>query len=36
MAQGKQQLKFERSPCIRYTDNCDTDRQMDDGWTDDA
>ncbi len=25
MAQGKQELKFERKPCIRFRDNCDTD-----------
>ncbi len=25
MAQGKQQPKFERNPCIRFRDNCDTD-----------
>ena len=25
MAQGKQQPQFERNPCIRFTDNCDTD-----------
>ncbi len=30
MAQGKPQLKFERNPCIKFRDNCDTD-----GWTDD-
>ncbi len=23
IAQGKQQLKFERNPRIRYSDNCD-------------
>ncbi len=33
MAQGKPQLKFERNPCIRFRDNCDTDgrRTTDDG-----
>ncbi len=31
MAQGKQQLKCERNPCIRCRDNCDTD-----GWTTDG
>ncbi len=25
MAQGKQQLKFERKTHVRYGDNCDTD-----------
>ncbi len=25
MAQGKQKPKFERNPCIRFRDNCDTD-----------
>ncbi len=25
MAQGKQQLKFERNPCIKFRDDCDTD-----------
>ncbi len=25
MAQGKQQPKFERNPCIRIRYNCDTD-----------
>ncbi len=25
MAQGKPQLKFERNPCIKFRDNCDTD-----------
>ena len=28
MVQGKQQPKFERKPCIRFTDNCDTDEPM--------
>ncbi len=27
MAHGVQQLKFERNPCIRYRDNCDTDER---------
>ncbi len=32
MAQEKQQPKFERNPCIRFRDNCDTDgRTTDDG-----
>ncbi len=32
MVQGKQQLKFESNPCIRFRDNCDTDNgRMDDG-----
>ncbi len=25
MAQGKQQPKFERNPCLRFKNNCDTD-----------
>ncbi len=25
MAQEKPQLKFERNPCIKFRDNCDTD-----------
>ncbi len=25
MAQGKQQPKFERNPCIRFKDNCVTE-----------
>ncbi len=25
MAQGKPQLNFERNPCIKFRDNCDTD-----------
>ncbi len=36
MAEGKPQLKFERNPCIKFRDNCDTDgrRTMDDRrWT---
>ena len=35
IAQGKPQLKFERNPCIKFTDNCDTDGRMDDGRTTD-
>ncbi len=32
MDQGMQQPKFERNPCIRYRDKCDTDgRRTDDG-----
>ncbi len=34
MAQGKLQLKFERNPCIKFRDNCDTDGRTDDGRTD--
>ncbi len=34
MAQGKPQLKFERNPCIKFRDNCDTDGRTD-GRTDD-
>ncbi len=35
MAQGKPQLKFERNPCNKFRDNCDTDgRRTDDGRTD--
>ncbi len=40
MAQGKPQLNFERNPCIKFRDNCDTDgrttvgRRTDDGRTD--
>ncbi len=35
MAQGKPQLKFERDPCIKFRDNCDTDgRRTTDGRTD--
>ena len=33
MAQGKPQLKFERNPCIKFRDNCDTDGRRTDGWT---
>ncbi len=29
ISQGKKQLKFERNPCMRFSDNCDTD----DAWT---
>ncbi len=32
MVQEKPQMKFERNPCIRFRDNCDTD----DGRTDDG
>ncbi len=28
MAQGKQQPKFERNPCVRFRDNCDTNRRQ--------
>ncbi len=31
MAQGKPQIKFERNPCIKFRDNCDTDGQRTDG-----
>ncbi len=31
MAQGKQQLKFERNPHIGYRYNCDTDGRTTDG-----
>ncbi len=33
IAQRKPQLKFERNPCVRFRDNCDTDgrRTTDDG-----
>ncbi len=31
MAQGKPQLKFERNPCVKFRDNCDTDGRTDDG-----
>ncbi len=33
MAQGKQQLKLERNPHIRYKANCDTDGQVSISWT---
>ncbi len=40
MAQGKPQLKFERNPCIKFRDNCDTDGRTtgrtDDGRTTDG
>ncbi len=36
MAQGKPQLKFERNPCIKFGDNCDTDGRRTDGRTDDG
>ncbi len=29
MAQGKPQVKFERNPCIKFRDNCDTDGRTD-------
>ncbi len=29
MAQEKPQLKFERNPCIKFRDNCDTDGRTD-------
>ncbi len=29
MTQGKPQLKFERSPCIKFRDNCDMDGRTD-------
>ncbi len=40
IAQGKPQLKFERNPCVKFRDNCDTDgrtdgRRKDDGRTTD-
>ncbi len=35
MAQRKPQLKFERNPCIKFRDNCDTDGRTTDGWTTD-
>ncbi len=31
MAQGKPQLIFERNPCIKLGDNCDTDGRTTDG-----
>ncbi len=34
MAQGKPQLKFERNPCIKFRDNCDTDGRTDGQRTD--
>ncbi len=36
MAQGKPQLKFERNPCIKFRDNCDTDGRTDGRTTDDG
>ncbi len=36
MAQGKPQLKFERDPCIKLRDNCDTDGRTDGRTTDDG
>ncbi len=36
MAQGKPQLKFERNPCIKFRDNCDTDGRTTDGRMDDG
>ncbi len=35
MAQGKPQLKFESNPCIKFTDNCDTDGRTENGRTTD-
>ncbi len=35
MAQGKPQVKFERNPCIKFRDNCDTDGRTDERRTDD-
>ncbi len=32
MAQEKPQLKFERNPCIKFRDNCDTDGRTDGRW----
>ncbi len=34
MAQGKQQLKFERNLCVIYRDNCDPEEQTMNGRTD--
>ncbi len=31
MAQSKPQLIFERNPCVKFRDNCDTDGRTDDG-----
>ncbi len=31
MAQGKPHPKFERNPCIKFRDNCDTDGRRTDG-----
>ncbi len=36
MAQEKQQLKFERNPCIKFRDNGDTDVRHTDGRTTDT
>ncbi len=36
IVQEKPQMKFERNPCIRFRDNCNTDDgRMDDGRTTD-
>ena len=35
MSVEKQQLQFERNPCTRYRDDCDTDNRTDDGPTTD-
>ncbi len=34
IAQGKPQLKFERNPCVKLGDNCDTDGRTDGRTTD--
>ena len=34
MGQGKLQLKFERNPCIKLKDNCDTAGRTDVGRDD--
>ncbi len=31
IAQRKPQLEFERNPCVKFRDNCDTDERTDDG-----
>ncbi len=31
IVQEKAQMKFERNPCIRFRDNCDTDGRRTDG-----
>ncbi len=31
MAQGQPPPKFERNPCIKFRDNCDTDGRTTDG-----
>ncbi len=36
MAQGKQQLKFERNLHFKYRDNWDKDGRIDYGWMDDG